>query len=45
MVAVAEYWQTSVFEAKTGINNKLEAGLHHTAREVVHIANHYCHYE
>ena len=45
MVAVAEYWQTSVFEAKTGINNKLEAGLHRTAREVVQSANHYYHYE
>ena len=35
MVAVADYWQTSVFEAKTAINNKLEAGFHRQARYVV----------
>ena len=38
MVAVADYWQTTVFDAKTSINNKLEAGLHREARDVVESA-------
>lgn len=38
-VAVAEYWGTSVYEAKTSLGNKLEAGLLQQARQLVSTAH------
>ncbi len=35
MVAVADYWQVSVGQAKTSINNKLEWGFQQAAHDVV----------
>ena len=45
MVAVADYWQVSVYDAKISINNKLEAGYHRAAQDVVQNARQYAQHQ